>query len=150
MQGGGAAGFRTSRLASSVAFPKKRARYLSSRRSKHIRSARSGKLAWPKARDLATWGNLRAHFLCLAISDERSRDQACETIVSSCQIGGQLVEGRRRPSGKRSSPSLRPELYAPAPSRNFLRREAERNFVERFQLLGQEYGQETAPHSAPR
>jgi hypothetical protein len=54
--------------------------------------------------------------------------------VSSCQIGGQLVEGRRRPSGKRSSPSLRPELYAPAPSRNFLRREAERNFVERLSI----------------
>ena len=70
--------------------------------------------------------------------------------MSSCQIGGQLVEGRRRPSRKRPSPNLRPELYAPAPSRNFLRREAERNFVERLSIAWGKSTGKKPPRTARR
>ena len=48
--------------------------------------------------------------------DEALRDQACDAIAGLCRIGGQIVEGRRRPSGKRSRPTMRPYLYAPKPS----------------------------------
>jgi hypothetical protein len=68
------------------------------------------------------------------LRDPMLRDQACAMIASLCRIGGRQVEGRTRRSGKRSSPTLRPELNAPAPSRNILRREAERNFVKRISI----------------
>lgn len=68
------------------------------------------------------------------LRDEASRDEVAGALASLCRIGGQRVEGRRRSSGKRSSSSLRPNLYAPTASKNFLRREAERNFVERISI----------------
>jgi hypothetical protein len=68
------------------------------------------------------------------LRDPTLRDQACAMIANLCQIGGRQVEGRTRRSGKRSSPTLRPELNAPAPRRNILRREAERNFVKRISI----------------
>jgi hypothetical protein len=66
------------------------------------------------------------------LRNDAFRDQACVAIASACRIGAQRVEGRRRSSGRRSSPTLRPTPYAPTASKNFLRREAERNFVERL------------------
>jgi hypothetical protein len=63
------------------------------------------------------------------LRDEALRKDACDAVARLCRIGGQFVEGRRRPSGKRSRPVSRPFLYAPAPRRNFPRRDAERNFV---------------------
>jgi hypothetical protein len=64
-----------------------------------------------------------------ALRDPVRREAACDAIVSLCRIGVQLVEGRRRPSGKRSRPTLRPLLHAPEPQRNFTKRDAERHFV---------------------
>jgi hypothetical protein len=61
--------------------------------------------------------------------DESLRDVACETIMSLCSFGGRFVEGRRRPSGKRSRPAFQPFRYAPEPRRNFSKRDAERKFV---------------------
>jgi hypothetical protein len=68
------------------------------------------------------------------LRDEALRDEVAGALASLCRTGGQRVEGRRRSSGKRSSPSLRPDLRAPTASKNFLRREAERNFVERISI----------------
>jgi hypothetical protein len=62
------------------------------------------------------------------------RQQACEAIVSVCQIGGQLIEGRLRPSGKRSRSQVRQHLYAPARSRHFRKRNAELQFVTRLSI----------------
>ena len=68
------------------------------------------------------------------LRDDALRDEVAGALASLCRIGGRRVDGRRRSSGKRSSPSLRPNLYAPTASKNFLRREAERNFVERISI----------------
>jgi hypothetical protein len=46
-----------------------------------------------------------------------------------CSIGGSYVEGRKRPSGKRSRSTLEPLLHAPALRRHVSKREPERNFV---------------------
>jgi len=65
---------------------------------------------------------------------EASRDEACNLVESLCRIGGQLVKGRRRKTGRRSRPTIQPTLYAPQPSRNPIRREAERHFVTRLSV----------------
>lgn len=60
--------------------------------------------------------------------DVRHRAAACERVASLCRYGGKWIEGRRRPSGKRSR-TWRWDLYAPAPSPAFEKRSAERAFV---------------------
>jgi hypothetical protein len=64
-----------------------------------------------------------------AMRDPARRDGACQMIAGLCRFGGGTVEGRRRPSGKRSRPTWRPLLYAPEPRTNFAKRDAERDFV---------------------
>jgi hypothetical protein len=64
-----------------------------------------------------------------ALRDPAKRDAACTCVARLCQHGGRYVEGRRRPSGKRSRPVWRPLLHAPEPRRHFPRRDAERDFV---------------------
>jgi hypothetical protein len=64
-----------------------------------------------------------------ALRDPARRDAACTRVDRLCQHGGRYVEGRRRPSGKRSRPVWRPLLHAPEPRRHFPRRDAERDFV---------------------
>jgi hypothetical protein len=64
-----------------------------------------------------------------ALHDVGQREAACESIEASCQFGGRFVDGRRRPSGKRSRPVWRPYLYAPERRRHFPKREAERDFA---------------------
>jgi len=64
-----------------------------------------------------------------ALRDNERREAACAAIAQVCRIGGRLVEGRRRPSGKRSRLVWQPVLYAPKKEKNFDRREAERNFA---------------------
>ena len=54
---------------------------------------------------------------------------ACAKITRLCSMGGRSVEGRRRPTGKRSRPTWSPLLYAPKRSPHFSKREAERNFA---------------------
>jgi hypothetical protein len=68
------------------------------------------------------------------LQDEVLRDQACATIASLCRIGGQKVEGRRRPCGKRSRSIVLPYLNAPTASQHFPKREAERRFVCRLSI----------------
>jgi hypothetical protein len=63
-----------------------------------------------------------------ALRDVAQRERACATVAALCHYGGKEIEGRCRPSGKRSL-EWRPLLYAPEPSRHFPKRAAERNFV---------------------
>jgi hypothetical protein len=63
------------------------------------------------------------------LRDPRRRGEACDMIRRLISIGGNYVEGRNRPSGKRSGPTLSPLLYAPAPRRHVSKRGPERNFV---------------------
>jgi hypothetical protein len=84
------------------------------------------------------------------LRDEALRDEAAAALASHCRIGGQLVEGRRRSSGRRSSPTLRPNLYAPRARKNFPRREAERNFVERISIAWREATGKDPPRTARR
>jgi hypothetical protein len=68
------------------------------------------------------------------LKNEASRDAAAATVASLCRVGGKRVEGRCRSHAKRSPPSVRPYFHAPTASKNFLRREAERHFVERISI----------------
>jgi hypothetical protein len=65
--------------------------------------------------------------------DPATQDQACETIVSLCRIGGHWQQGRQRPSG-RPSMTFVPHLQAPPLRRHFSKRKAELNFVMNLQL----------------
>jgi hypothetical protein len=66
--------------------------------------------------------------------DDPLHGQACDSIAMLCRIGDQVVEGRRRPGGKRSPPSIQPILLAPLPQQHPARREAERRFVIRLSV----------------
>lgn len=63
-----------------------------------------------------------------ALLDIGRREAACEAIAALCRVGVVDVEGRRRPSGRRSR-TRETLLYAPDPRRNFPKRAAERDFV---------------------
>jgi hypothetical protein len=63
------------------------------------------------------------------LRDPRRRNEACDMIRRLVSIGGSYVEGRNRPSGKRSGPTLRPLLRASALRQHVSKREPERNFV---------------------
>jgi hypothetical protein len=84
------------------------------------------------------------------LRDDASRDQACATIEGLCRIGGQLVEGRRRPLGKRSRANFRPHLFAPSAIRHFPKRDAERRFVWRLSLAWCEATGKQSPRTARR
>ena len=84
------------------------------------------------------------------LRDEDLRDEVAGALASLCRIGGRRVEGRRRSSGKQSPPTLRPILYAPTATRNFLRREAERYFVERIAIAWREATGKAPPRTARR
>jgi hypothetical protein len=62
------------------------------------------------------------------LRDATRQQKACAAVLRLCQYGGRYVEGRRRPSGKRSK-TWRVLLHAPEPSRSFPKRDAERDFV---------------------
>jgi hypothetical protein len=84
-----------------------------------------------------------------ALLDER-RDQACATVVKLCQYGGRWVEGRKRPSGKRSL-TWRPYFRAPERQRQFPKREEEQDFIIRLRLAWLEAtGEEATLTSDPR
>ena len=68
------------------------------------------------------------------LREPRRQKLACEAVFKLSQYGGKYGEGRRRPSGKRSSPTWRPVLIAPEPQRHVLKREAEQNFVMFLQI----------------
>jgi hypothetical protein len=84
------------------------------------------------------------------LRDMALRDEAAAALASLCRIGGQLVEGRRRPNGGRSPSSIRPHFYAPEASTAFLRREADRHFVERISIARHTATGKAAPRTARR
>jgi hypothetical protein len=67
-----------------------------------------------------------------ALRDPARRNEACARVSELCTVGGQIVEGRRRPGGKRSR-TYRPALCAPKPSRYRTRLEAELDLVAALQ-----------------
>jgi hypothetical protein len=67
------------------------------------------------------------------LRDPARRSEACERVRLLCTVGGQIIEGRRRPTGKRSR-TYRPLLCAPLPTRHPARREAELDFVMSLQI----------------
>jgi hypothetical protein len=81
--------------------------------------------------------------------DEALREQACDRLTSLCRIGARLVDGRGRPSGKRSR-SIIPYLNAPTASRHFRKREAERHFVHRLSTAWYKATGKRPPRTARR
>jgi hypothetical protein len=68
-----------------------------------------------------------------ALSDTALRDEACTAVARLCRAGGGYVEGRLRPSGRRSQ-TWRWVLHAPQPRRHSAKREAELGFVMNLRL----------------
>jgi hypothetical protein len=68
-----------------------------------------------------------------SIDNRELRDAACRIVVDLSQRGGRWVEGRKRPSGRRSR-TWEPLLYAPETRSHPKRREVERAFVMWLQL----------------
>jgi hypothetical protein len=68
-----------------------------------------------------------------ALRDPARQDEACDTVRQFCSMGGKYIEGRKRPSGKRSITWQR-LLYAPRPIKHPPKREAERRFVMHLRL----------------
>ena len=60
------------------------------------------------------------------------REQACKLVRLLCTEGGGIIEGRRRPTGRRSR-TYRTLLYAPIPRRHFAKRDAELDLVMSLQ-----------------
>jgi hypothetical protein len=81
-----------------------------------------------------------------ALRDEHRRDKACARVVKLCQYGGRRIEGRKRPSGKRSW-TWRPYFRAPEPQRHFPKREAERTFVMWLRIAWLEATGKEAPRT---
>ncbi len=63
------------------------------------------------------------------LRDKSRREDACATVAMLCRTGGRYVEGRRRPTGKRSKSNWQWELSAPEKTRHPARRKVEREFV---------------------
>jgi hypothetical protein len=90
----------------------------------------------PKARELLSKRATRLSLELPASEDLRDptrQQKACEAVLSLSQYGGEYIESRRRPSGKRSR-TWRPLLYAPQLRRNFPKRDAELNFIMWLQI----------------
>jgi hypothetical protein len=63
-----------------------------------------------------------------ALRNISRRDAGCEMIERVCRIGGRYIEGRKRPSGKRST-TRQPLLFAPVPNKHPRKRGPELRFV---------------------
>jgi hypothetical protein len=85
------------------------------------------------------------------LRNETSRKEACDVMMRLCSFGGTFVEGRLRPSGKRSRPVWKTWLYAPEAQRAFPKRDAERKFVTLLRVAVMQAGGEepawTARHA---
>ena len=89
-----------------------------------------------KARELLSTRSTRLNLELPTSDDLRDPPQqqnASEAVLRLCQFGGRYVEGRRRPSGKRSR-TWRPYLVAPEPRRHVPKRDAELNFIMWLQI----------------
>jgi hypothetical protein len=67
------------------------------------------------------------------LRNDDSRDEACDNVAALIRLGGGWMKGRNRPSG-RPSRTWKTVLYAPEPSRNFAKRDAERVFIKQLQV----------------
>jgi hypothetical protein len=67
------------------------------------------------------------------LRDPARRHEACEVVRRFCSMGGKHIEGRKRPSGKRST-TWAPLLHTPERISHPAKREAERQFVMRLQI----------------
>ena len=76
----------------------------------------------------------------------------CTVVVKLCRVGGEMIKGRKRPSGKKSI-EWAVELHAPKMQRGFAKRAAETGFIINLQLTWLEAtGQSpavTANHEVP-
>jgi len=68
------------------------------------------------------------------VRDPAKRREACGLVRQLCTVGGGIIEGRLRPTGRRSRPTYRTALCAPNPSPHFARREAELDLVTSLQI----------------
>jgi hypothetical protein len=68
-----------------------------------------------------------------ALRDPARREPACDVVRRFCSLGRRYIEGRMRPSGKRSRTG-QPLLHAPKPLPHPPKRDAERQFVINLQL----------------
>jgi hypothetical protein len=92
-------------------------------------------LQWLTARE-GTPGFERAGFKFPSLEDLHDaarRDEACDIVRRFCSNGGKYIEGRKRPSGKRSIAWL-PFLYAPERIGHPPKREAELRFAMHLRL----------------
>jgi hypothetical protein len=62
-------------------------------------------------------------------SVQSRQDEACAMTETVCRIGADAPPGRMRSSGRRSRPTLRPQLHAPALRQRPPRRDAELAFI---------------------
>lgn len=67
------------------------------------------------------------------LRDVTKRGAGCAAVECLCTFGGRWTDGRKRPNGRRSR-TWQPLLRAPAPSRHFGKRDAERHFVTNLRL----------------
>jgi hypothetical protein len=68
-----------------------------------------------------------------ALRDPVRREEACDTVRRFCSIGGKYIEGRKRPTGKRST-TWAPLLWAPERTKHPPKRDAERRFNMHLRL----------------
>ena len=92
----------------------------------------------PPARDLLVErGQGAQHVVSLPtpamLREPERRAEASQTVAMLCRMGGRYVEGRRRPSGKRSR-TWKPLAIGPTPRRHSRKRQAERDFVMWIQV----------------
>jgi len=75
--------------------------------------------------------------ICLPTPEDFSaaNDQSgrCNEIAQLCRVGGGMVQGRNRPSGKKSL-QWTVSLHAPDKRKTFTKRDAERSFIINLQL----------------
>jgi hypothetical protein len=95
-------------------------------------------LQWLKAREATPGfervGRVGLKFPSLEdLRDPARRDEFCDIVRRFCSFGGMYIEGRRRPSGKRSI-AWTASLYAPERISHPPKREAERRFVMQLRL----------------
>jgi hypothetical protein len=82
------------------------------------------------------------------LRDPDQRAEACEAVVRFSSLGGGWTEGRMRPTGRRSR-TWKPKVWAPAPSRHFPRRKAERSLVTNLKATHLEACGQLPPHRPP-
>jgi hypothetical protein len=98
--------------------PEARQRFETRKATPGFERAKPGWLKFPSPADLR---------------DPARRDEACDVVRQFCSMGGKYIEGRKRPSGKRST-TWAPLLHASERVSHPAKRETERQFVIQLQI----------------